>query len=54
MELLLSIMCFVLYILSRLMIWHEVGENKSKKQGNVFSPSMKLDIRYWPKASKHV
>ena len=54
MDLLLSIIVFILYILIRLMIWHEVGENKSQNQGNAFSPSVKLEIGCWPKVSKHV
>jgi len=29
-------------------------ENKSQNQGNAFSPSVKLEIRCWPKVSKHV
>jgi len=54
MDFLLSIMCFILYILSRLFIWHEVGENENTKIDHVFSPLVKFDIRCYPNVGKHV
>jgi hypothetical protein len=52
MELLSSIMLYTLYVLGRLAIWNIVGETKSVKRVPVFSSSVQLDIRCWPKVTK--
>lgn len=60
MELVSSIMLFILYILGRLMIWNLVGEPAKRRQITAFSPSLQiekldqLDIRCWSKVSKPV